>query len=268
MANSSTTDSSDSNGHETCFLDLSAELRNEIYELALFPDEQSAQPATTCQLNFSDATMPMVPEPGLLRSCSQARADASAMFYGRTSFEIPLIHLTTFINATKPENLAAIRNLRIHDYLPQSTVNVVGICKAIVAIKASPLRMDAVKVCMKPPFMRAECARKFDDRDHPGYGLQCVWKSLVELEDYNLQHLERVVKTDSIEARWQCGQAIAPKQLEGVIERVKMTKTQDDELSESMLYVARHYKYLKGWKSGARAEPDTDDESENDYGLL
>lgn len=238
MTDSNTTNALATAGHETCFLDLSAELRNEIYELALFAadeNEQATQSTAICRINFSNAAKPMVPEPGLLRSCRQARADASPMFYGRTSFQIPLIFLTKFINTTNQENLAAIQELRVHDYVSQCTKNIVSVCKAIKAIKKSKLRMDAIKVCLSRPYTQVGHAVKHRDRVY-GSTLQCQWRTLVELEDYYL-HLQKVqnkvVKKDRVENKYLV-QAIAPKQLEDVIERVKMENSQDDELTESL----------------------------------
>ncbi|KAK4541976.1 hypothetical protein LTR36_007176 [Oleoguttula mirabilis] len=57
-------------------LSLPAELRNEIYALALTP-------APTSSLDLSK---PKLKEPGLLRACKQTRAEAEPIFYTSTAF--------------------------------------------------------------------------------------------------------------------------------------------------------------------------------------
>jgi len=81
------------------FLDLSAELRNEIYELALIEPDHGVIILPTKYWNDDDTITPckhfrlslqvhlLKPEPNILLACQQIRKEALAIYYGGNAFQ-------------------------------------------------------------------------------------------------------------------------------------------------------------------------------------
>lgn len=89
---------------QTTFLSLPAEIRNEIYSLALIEDE----PVKVRTVE------PYLLEPGLLAANKQVRSEALGLWYGENDFEIdgssPAVK---FLRSTSDGKLRALRCLRI-----------------------------------------------------------------------------------------------------------------------------------------------------------
>lgn len=89
-----------------CFLDLSAELRNSIYGMALLDDAFFNNPSAFTSRRYK------ISEPTLLRVCKQIRDETLQVFYGANTFWCNDTYITRrFLRGLSPRKLAALRNV-------------------------------------------------------------------------------------------------------------------------------------------------------------
>lgn len=131
---------------KTCFLDLSAELRNSIYELALLEDAFFNNPNAFTSRRYK------ITEPALLRVCRQVRDESLHVFYGANTFWCNDTYITRrFLRALSPRKLAALR--KVHCSVVSEFVSVgqftrlKGEVRDLVRdFRHTPLNLDALRI--------------------------------------------------------------------------------------------------------------------------